>query len=55
MPKDVASNRMQSLKLRQVYFIQNKKAYLITYTSTLNQYDKYLLSAEKIFETFTLK
>lgn len=55
MPKDIANQRMESLKLKQVYFIKKGKAYLITYTSKLDQFDKYLSSAEKVFDTFNVK
>jgi hypothetical protein len=55
MPKDISSQRMEALKLKQVYFIEKDKAYLITYTSKIDEFDKYLSSAEKMFETFTFK
>jgi len=55
MPKDIANQRMESLKLKQVYFIEKGKAYLITYTSTLKKFSNHLSSAEKVFETFTIK
>lgn len=55
MPKNIAQQRGQTLKLKQVYFLHNKKAYLITYTARLNDFEKYLPYSQKVFESFTIK
>lgn len=42
------------LKIKQVYFIKNNKAYLITYTSEPKYFEASLTQANKVFETFKL-
>ena len=52
IPKSI--NNPNELKLKQVYLIKNGKAYLITYTSTISNYDKYLKSSNIFFNTFKI-
>ncbi len=55
MPKNPMQGRNQNLKLRQVWFINNSKAYLLTYTAQSSEYDKFLETAKTIFSSFKLK
>ncbi|MGQ1948381.1 hypothetical protein ACT3CD_14900 [Geofilum sp. OHC36d9] len=43
------------LKWQQLYWVENKKAYVLTLTCELNQYDKYVSVAEDIMKTFVIK
>ncbi len=43
------------LKWQQFYWIENKKAFVLTLTCELNQYDKYVSVGEKIMKTFMIK
>ena len=52
MPKNLENGNLINLKLKQVYFIKNNKAYLITYTAKVKDFETYLKSANKVFETF---
>ena len=55
MPKNLMQGRYQNLKLRQVWFIKDNKAYLLTYTAEASKYDSYLETAKGIFDSFNLK
>lgn len=54
IPMDASKGSFLELKLKQVYLIKDNKAYLITYTAKNNDFEKYLKSANKFFETFKL-
>lgn len=54
IPQDINRGNLIELKIKQVYLIKNNKAYLITYTSKLNEFNDYLTSAEKVFNTFAI-
>ena len=54
IPQDISKGNFLELKLKQVYLMKDNKAYLITYTAKSNDFDKYLKSANKFFETFKL-
>lgn len=41
-----------TLKYKQYYFIENKKAYVLTYTSLVSTYDKYNQVATMIMDSF---
>jgi hypothetical protein len=43
------------LKWQQFYWVENKKAYVLTLTCEINQYDNYVSVGEKIMKTFTIK
>jgi len=43
------------LKWKQLYFIKNEKAYLLTFTAEEKTFDKYSDIAESIFNSFKLK
>lgn len=43
------------LKWHQYYWVENKKAYVLTLTCEANQYDKYVSEGENIMKTFTIK
>lgn len=55
MPKNPMQGRNLNLKLRQVWFIKDNNAYLLTYTAQSSEYDNYLKTAKGIFDSFTLK
>ena len=40
------------LRIKQYWFVKNKKAYLFTYTSELSKYSKYEAAATKVVESF---
>jgi len=42
------------LKFLQYYWIINKKAYILTFTSEINKYEKYFPIAKKIFDSFKI-
>ncbi len=44
-----------NLKWQNLFWIVNKKAYVLTLTCEVNQYDKYVSTAEKIMKTFIIK
>ncbi len=44
-----------NLKWQQLYWIENKKAYVLTFTCEINQYDNYVSVGEEIMNTFTIK
>jgi hypothetical protein len=52
IPQDISKGRHLDLKLKQVYFIKDNFAYLITYTALKNEFDKYSASANTVFSTF---
>ena len=52
--KDISKGNFLDLKIKQVYLIKNNKAYLITYTAKLKDFEKYLKSANTFFKTFKL-
>lgn len=54
IPQDISKGNYIELKLKQIYLIKNDKAYLITYTSVTKDFDTYLKSANKVFETFKI-
>ena len=43
------------LKWQQLYWVENKKAYILTLTCEANQYENYLSVGENIMKTFTIK
>ena len=43
------------LKFQQFYWIENKKAYVLTLTCEINQYDNYVSIGEEIMRTFMIK
>lgn len=45
----------RQLKWKQVYYVKNKTAYVLTYTAEEKNYDKYAAIAESIFNSFKLK
>lgn len=45
----------QKLKWKQMYYLKNETAYILTYTAEENQFDKYSDVAESIFNSFKLK
>jgi serine/threonine-protein kinase len=53
IPKNPLRNQLD-LKIRQVWFIQNNKAYLLTYTAEKDKYEKYLQEVLKIDASFKL-
>jgi len=55
--KIIFSGKMEgtNLKLEQHYHIKNKKAYIITFTSSVSDFDKDKVVGEKILNTFKLK
>lgn len=52
IPQDLAKGRYVDLKLKQVYFIKNNTAYLITYTALKGEFEEYLRSANMVFNTY---
>ncbi len=42
-------------KWQQLYWVENKKAYVLTLTCEINQYDNYESVGEKIMRTFRIK
>lgn len=55
MPKNPLAGINQDLKLRQVWFIKDNKAYLLTYTAKSSEYENYLETTKEIFNSFKLK
>lgn len=55
MPQNVNKANTNELKLKQIYFIKNNKAYLITYTAKMDDFDTFLSSANEIFETLKVE
>ncbi|CAM3499396.1 hypothetical protein [Aequorivita lipolytica] len=55
MPPNFNNNNQPKLKLKQVYFIKNDKAYLITYTAEMNEFSNFITSANEVFESFKVK
>lgn len=55
MPKNPMQGRSQNLKLCQIWFIKENKAYLLTYTAESSEYESYLGTAKEIFDSFKLK
>ena len=55
IPKNPMQGSNLNLKIRQVWFIKDSKAYLITYTAESSEYDNYLGTAKGIFDSFKLK
>lgn len=45
----------RNLKFKQLYYIINNKAYLLTFTCEENKYDDYIVIGTKILNSFTLK
>jgi hypothetical protein len=45
----------RQLKWKQIYYVKNKTAYVLTYTAEEKTYDKYSAVAESIFNSFKLK
>ena len=43
------------LKWQQFYWVENKKAYVLTLTCEINQYNKYVSVGENIMKTFMIK
>jgi hypothetical protein len=43
------------LKYEQYYFVKNEKAYVLTFTSEVSEYDDYAPTARAIMNSFTLK
>lgn len=43
------------LKFEQYYFIKNKKAFVLTFTSKQEEFENYKFIGEKIIESFILK
>ena len=43
------------LKWQQFYWVENKKAYVLTLTCEVNQYDKYVPVGEGIMKSFVIK
>jgi hypothetical protein len=44
----------KSLKVKGVWLIEDKKAYVITYTAEPNKFDKYLSDADKTIKSFKI-
>ncbi len=44
-----------NLKFKQVWFIKNKKAYLVTYTAEMSTFSKYEKTAGEIMNSFKLQ
>lgn len=42
-------------KWQQFYWVENKKAYVLTLTCEINQYDNYVSVGEEIMKTFVIK
>ncbi len=55
MPQNINMADTPELKLKQVYFIKNNKAYLITYTAKMDDFATLLNSANEVFETFKVE
>ena len=45
----------KNLKFKQLYFVENNKAYILTLTCEQNKYEDYILLGTKILNSFTLK
>jgi hypothetical protein len=43
------------LKFKQFFFVKNEKAYVLTFTTLINTFDKYHKTGNKILNSFTLK
>jgi len=54
MPKDPMQGRNFNLKLRQIWFIKDDKAYLLTYTAEHDEYENYLGVAKQTIDSFKL-
>lgn len=55
MPQNTNRGDAPMLKLKQVYFIKNNKAYLITYTAKIDDFGTFLSTANEVFETFNVE
>ena len=42
------------LKVKQRYCVINKKSFILTFTSEVNDYDQYISTVEKIFDSFEI-
>ena len=49
-----ADIKNMSLKMKQIYFIKNKHAYILTFTSLKSEYDNYVKTADEILNSFKL-
>lgn len=54
MPKNSKVNRNFNLKLWQIWFVKDNKAYLFTYTAEQVEYDNYLDVAKQTIDSFKL-
>lgn len=45
----------RNLKMKQLYFMEKEKVYVLTFTAIKSEYDKYDEIASKIFNSFKLK
>jgi len=52
IPKSV--NNEYELKIKQVYFVERNKAFLLTFVSSTRDYDYYLQSANILFKSFKI-
>lgn len=54
MPKNPMAGRNFNLKLRQIWFVKDSKAYLFTYTAEKNEYENDLEVAKQTIDSFKL-
>jgi len=54
MPKNPMAGRNFNLKLRQIWFVKENKAYLFTYTAEKDEYENYLEVAKQTIDSFKL-
>jgi len=51
----IAPNGSYRLKFMQHYFLTDKKAYILTYTAEVKNYERYVKSAKEIMKSFRTK
>lgn len=54
MPKNPMAGRNFNLKLHQIWFVKDSKAYLFTYTAEKDEYENYLELAKQTIDSFKL-
>ena len=55
IPKDSTRKRYLDLEVHQKWIVKGNKAYVLTYTSQKENYEKYKVIVEKMFSSFKLK
>lgn len=54
MNKKTLDGKDFNLQFKQVYFLQDNIAYLITYTAEITRFEQYLVFADKMINSFSL-